>query len=231
MSNSKLNSNFLNNYKNWGEAMHVIERRMPHKLTDFRESLSNNNVEASIWLVEELKEYLEEHYLKTGNLRVLILNSWLGIPMVPLLCENLDISQLHLVDIDEEAIELSKIFHKYYAQEKFIKTRHHNLDIPFEFDNLNKIEVDVVVCVQTEQMYPLKDLRTKNPHAVFALQNSNVVEEMYGINCVDSIDALKDQIGLDEVNYEGSRPQNYYAWDGKKEFERYMIIGQRDGLL
>ena len=101
-----LNSNFLNNYKNWGEAMHVIERRMPHKLTDFRESLSNNNVEASIWLVEELKEYLEEHYLKTGNLRVLILNSWLGIPMVPLLCENLDIAQLHLVDIDEEAIEL-----------------------------------------------------------------------------------------------------------------------------
>ena len=200
-----LNFNFLNNFKHWGEALHIIENKMPNKLADFRQSLSENNMEASVWLVEELKKYLEEYYAKNGNLRVLILNSWLGIPMVPLLCENLDVSQIHLVDLDEESIELSKIFHKHYAQDKFVNIRHWNLDIPFEFENLNKIEADVVICIHTEQMYPLQELNGKNAQAVYAVQNSNVVEEMYGINCVGSVEELKEQIGIEDTGYEGTK--------------------------
>tara|TARA_R110002074_G_scaffold123683_1_gene259433 strand:+ start:47161 stop:47859 length:699 start_codon:yes stop_codon:yes gene_type:complete len=232
MSSSKeLNYNFLNNFKNWGEALSVIEKRMPHKLVDFRQSLEGNNMEASTWLIEEVKEYMEEYYTKTGSMRVLILNSWLGMPIVPLLCENIDVSQIHMVDIDEESIELSKILHKYYAQEKFVNIRHWNLDVPFEFENLNKIDVDLVICMCTEQMYPLKELTTKNPNAVLAVQNSNVIEEMYGINCVSSIADLKDQVGIDEVGYEGTRQQTYYSWEGKKVYDRFMIIGQREGFF
>ena len=226
-----LNSNFLTSYKNWGEALHVIENKMPHKLADFRQSLEENNVEASIWLIEELKKFIEEEYPKRDNLRVLILNSWLGMPMVPLLCENMGIAQIHLVDLDEESIELSKIFHKHYAQEKLINIRHWQMDIPFEFENLNKINVDICICIHTEQMYPLKELTTKNPTCVFAMQNSNVVEEMYGINCVNSIDALKEQININEVGFEGTKKQTYYSWDGKKEFDRFMIIGQREDFF
>ena len=226
-----LNFNFLNNFKHWGEALHIIENKMPNKLADFRQSLSENNMEASVWLVEELKKYLEECYAKNGNLRVLILNSWLGIPMVPLLCENLDVSQIHLVDLDEESIELSKIFHKHYAQDKFVNIRHWNLDIPFEFENLNKIEADVVICIHTEQMYPLQELNGKNAQAVYAVQNSNVVEEMYGINCVGSVEELKEQIGIEDTGYEGTKTQTYFSWDGKKEYDRYMIIGQREGFF
>ena len=55
-----LNSNFLTSYKNWGEALHVIENKMPHKLADFRQSLEENNVEASIWLIEELKKSIQK---------------------------------------------------------------------------------------------------------------------------------------------------------------------------
>ena len=226
-----LNFNFLNNFKHWGEALHIIENKMPNKLADFRQSLSENNMEASVWLVEELKKYLEEYYAKNGNLRVLILNSWLGIPMVPLLCENLDVSQIHLVDLDEDSIELSKIFHKHYAQDKFVNIRHWNLDIPFEFENLNKIEADVVICIHTEQMYPLQELNGKNAQAVYAVQNSNVVEEMYGINCVGSVEELKEQIGIEDTGYEGTKTQTYFSWDGKKEYDRYMIIGQREGFF
>ena len=43
-----LNFNFLNNFKYWGEALHVIENKMPHKLVDFRQSLQENNMDASI---------------------------------------------------------------------------------------------------------------------------------------------------------------------------------------
>ena len=63
------------------------------------------------------------------------------------------------------------------------------------------------------------------------MQNSNVVEEMYGINCVNSIDALKEQININEVGFEGTKKQTYYSWDGKKEFDRFMIIGQREDFF
>ena len=80
-----LNFNFLNNFKYWGEALHVIENKMPHKLVDFRQSLQENNMDASIWLAEELKEYLEEYYTKQGNLRILILNSYVVISYVKII--------------------------------------------------------------------------------------------------------------------------------------------------
>ena len=119
-----LNFNFLNNLQYWGEALQTIETRLPHKLSDFRQSLSPTHMEASIWMIEEVKNYLEEYYLKTGSMRVLILNSWLGLPIVPLLCENIDVSQIHMVDIDDESIELSKLFNKHYSQDKFVNIRH-----------------------------------------------------------------------------------------------------------
>jgi hypothetical protein len=117
--------------------------------------------------------------------------------------------------------------HKHYSQEKFVKIRHHNLDIPFAFDELNKIDADVVIAINTEQMYPLEKLITKNPMAVFACQNSNVIEEMYGINCVNSVEDLTDQIGLEETFYEGQIEQTYYSWDGQKKYDRFMVIGSK----
>ena len=221
-----LKSNFLNNFKFYGEALYFIEQKAPHKLSDLRQSYEENHVEAASWLVEELIETLE-NCARQEKVKVLILNSWLGMPIVPLLCENIDVGELHLVDLDKEALDISKIMHKHYAQEKFVKIRHHNLDIPFAFDDLNKIDADIVIAINTEQMYPLEELVTRNPMAVFACQNSNVIEEMYGINCVNSIEDLKNQIGLEETFYEGQIEQTYYSWDGQKKYDRFMVIGSK----
>ena len=221
-----LKSNFLANYKFWGEAFYFIEKKAPHKISDLRQCFEQNHVEAAEWLVEELQKNID-NCARQEKIKVLVLNSWLGMPLVPLLCENLDIGELHLVDLDKEALDLSKIMHKHYSQEKFVKIRHHNLDIPFAFDELNKIDADVVIAINTEQMYPLKELQTKNPMALFACQNSNVIEEMYGINCVGSIEDLREQIDLDEVYYSGQREQTYYSWDGQKKYDRFMVIGSK----
>jgi len=221
-----LKSNFLANYKFWGESFYFIEKKAPHKISDLRQCFEQNHVEAAEWLVEELQKNID-NCARQEKIKVLVLNSWLGMPLVPLLCENLDIGELHLVDLDKEALDLSKIMHKHYSQEKFVKIRHHNLDIPFAFDELNKIDADVVIAINTEQMYPLKELQTKNPMALFACQNSNVIEEMYGINCVDSIEDLKEQIDLDEIYYSGQREQTYYSWDGQKKYDRFMVIGSK----
>jgi hypothetical protein len=224
---SNLNYNFLNSLQHWGDGLAKVEHEMKHKHEDFRQALNPNTMEAGIWMVEELKKVLEEHYMKEEGLNILVLNSWLGIPLVPLLCENLSVGQLHLVDIDPEALELSKVFNGHYIKEEFIKINHWNLDVPFAFDELNQMNVDVVISLGCEQMYPLQDLYTANKHAIFACQSSNVMEEMYGINCVDSELALIENIGLKDTYYSGKTIQYYYSWDGKKFYDRFMAIGKK----
>ena len=221
-----LNFNFLNNLQHWGNALAKVEHEMKHKHDDFRQALNPNTMEAAIWLVEELKNSLDD-YMKDEQFSILVLNSWLGVPLVPLLCENISVGELHLVDIDEEALELSKVFNKHYITEEYIKVNHWNMDVPFAFDELNQLKVDIVITMGAEQMYPLKDLKTANKHALFAVQNSNVIEEMYGINCVDSEQALIENAGLKKVDYTGKQKQFYYDWNGKVYFDRFMAIGSK----
>tara|TARA_B110000967_G_scaffold209852_1_gene268105 strand:+ start:4548 stop:5222 length:675 start_codon:yes stop_codon:yes gene_type:complete len=223
-----LNFNIMDNLPHWSEALHKISKGMPHKFQDYQESLNENHVAATSWMVEKLIPVVEEDYMKQGGLRVLILNSWLGLPIVPLLCEHLDIAEIHCVDLDKEALELSKLFHRHYAEKKFIKFNHSCLDVPFAFKQLNMIDVDIVISLNTEQMYPLAELTTKNPYALFALQNSNVIAEMYGINCVNTSTELVEQAGLTEVYATDSTKQTYFAWDGRKEYDRFLAIGSKN---
>ena len=114
--------------------------------------------------------------MKDEQFNILVLNSWLGVPLVPLLCENLSVGELHLVDIDNEALELSKVFNKHYITEEFIKINHWNMDIPFAFDELNQLNVDIVITMGAEQMYPLKDLNTANKHANLSANSCNALQ-------------------------------------------------------
>jgi hypothetical protein len=227
MSKTNLNFNFLHHLKHWGLALEKINHEMPHKHDDFRQSLNPNSMDAAIWLVEELKKLLESKFPPEKEYNIVILNSWLGFPLVPLLCENLKINHMDLIDIDREALELSKVFNKYYTTEAYIDINHLQLDIPFAFHDINALNTDIVISTGCEQMYPLKDLTTGNKNAVFALQSSNIIEEMYGINCVDSIEAHLENTGITKPSYTGKIQQTYHSWEGKVFFDKYMAIGTK----
>jgi len=216
-----LNYNFLNNYKNWGLGLEKINHEMPWKHEDFRKSLNPNTMEAAIWLVEELQKQSVP-----DNAHVVILNSWLGFPLVPLVCENLSVKKLTLIDIDNDALELSKVFNSYYS-EQGIELNHLNWDVPFAYHDINALNTDVVISIGCETMYPLKNMTTANPDCIFACQSSNVFREMYGINCVPTIEEHIENVGVTNVSYQGSIKQSYYSWDGKIEFDRFMVIGKK----
>lgn len=222
-----LNFNFLNSLRYWHEGLSKIAYHLPEMDSHFRDSLAPNNMEAGIWLVEKLKPVIEEESLRSKGLHVLILNSWLGIPLVPLLCENLDIATFDMVEMDGRANELSRIFHKHYIQEKFINFHYHTLDAPFAISTLNMIKADVVINMNCEQMYPLTDLKVANPFAIYAMQSSNVTEEMLGINCVSSAAELSTQLGLAKIHSAEKKLQEMYTWEGRKFFERYQVIGTK----
>jgi len=50
---------------------------------------------------------------------------------------------------------------------------------------------------------------------------------MYGINCVDTTEALIENVGLEEVYSSGKTIQYYYSWDGKKFYDRFQVIGKK----
>ena len=217
-----LNYNFLNNYRYWGEGLDKIAHELPHKHEDFRKSMNPNTMDAAIWLVENLQRLTRG----PNALDITILNSWLGFPLVPLLCENLNVKKINLIDIDKDALELSKVFNKYYSDNK-VDLNHINWDIPFAYHDINALETDIVISIGCETMYPLKKLTTANPNCIFACQSSNVFKEMYGINCVPSIEDHIENVGVTDVSYSGSIKQSYWSWDGKTEFDRFMVIGTK----
>ena len=217
-----LSYNFLNNYKNWGDGLDKINHEMPWKNEDFRKSLNPNSMEAVIWLVEELLKHIDNE----KKLNITVLNSWLGFPLVPLLCENLNIEKINLIDVDNDALELSKVFNRHYREEG-VDLNHINWDVPFAFHDINAMESDVVISMCAETMYPLKELTTANPDCIFAIQNSNLIKEMYGINCVSSPSEHLENTGIKKVLYEGNIKQKYWTFDGLNEFDRYMAIGKK----
>lgn len=217
-----LNYNYLNSYRHWGEGLDKISHEMPYKHEDFRKSLNPNTMDASIWMVEELQKHVD---LEKPQ-EITILNSWLGFPLVPLLCENLSVKKINLIDIDKDALELSKVFNRYYA-DTGIELNHLNWDVPFAYHDINAIHSDIVVSIVCETMYPLKNLTTANPDCIFACQSSNVFREMYGINCVPTIEDHVQNVGVKKSFYEGSIQQSYWSWDGKVTFDRFMVIGQK----
>ena len=89
------------------------------------------------------------------------------------------------------------------------------------------MQTDVVISMCAETMYPLKNLTTANPNCIFAIQNSNLIKEMYGINCVNSPEEHLTNIGIKEVLYEGSIKQKYWTFDGLNEYDRFMAIGKK----
>ena len=217
-----LSYNYLNSYRNWGLGLEKINHEMPHKHEDFRKSLNPNTMDASIWLVEELQKNIKGD----EKLDITILNSWLGFPLVPLVCENLNVKKINLIDIDNDALELSKVFNSYYS-EQGIELNHLNWDVPFAYHDINALNTDVVISISCEAMYPLKNLTTANKDCIFACQSSNVFKEMYGINCVPTIEEHIENVGINTVMYDGQIEQSYWSWDGKVNFDRFMVIGKK----
>ena len=86
---------------------------------------------------------------------------------------------------------------------------------------------DILISLGCETMYPLKKMTTANPDCIFACQSSNVFREMYGINCVPTIEDHIENVGINSVIYQGQIEQSYWSWDGKVDFDRFMVIGRK----
>ena len=67
----------------------IVLKEYPHRLTDFIDSFSNNQVTCKKWLVLELLKILKNKP-DFSTKKITILGSWYGNVLVPLLVDNIN---------------------------------------------------------------------------------------------------------------------------------------------
>ena len=201
----------------------VLLREYQHRLKDFLESFSSNQFKCKIWLCEELRAVLDkkkDHYTPK---KVMILGSWYGNIIVPLLINNFpEIEEIHLVDMDEDALAISRKFMVHYREQVKIQWTKDDVN----FMDFSKIYTNICINTSCEHMYPMSAVRFQNDDdVIYALQTNNMKDRREHISCVDSAKEFVEQADLKRTYFEGRK--KLMKAGGKESYERYTIIGKR----
>ncbi len=199
----------------------IVLKEYPHRLTDFIDSFSSNQLICKKWLVSELLHLINSKQINCK--KVTILGSWYGNLIVPLLADNIEgIETIELIDMDEDALAIGR---------KFLGRKYNNVDINYIEDDINFSEFEnhytnIVINTSCEHMIPMNSFNFKNDKDVLYVLQSN---DMFGVrehvNCVKNTDEFIKQSGLSKTYYHGKKR---LIGQDKEKYWRFMIIGRRD---
>jgi len=176
------------------------------------DSLSPNQFESKLWLVEMLSMY------SIKNPRIQLFGGWNGFPLIDLLMEEFEPTLIENIDLDKDAIKVYKNYIKNKQLDTNIfRARHANVCEPYKFDK----KIDIVINTSSEHMPDLPELiknKTYKKTCLFALQSNNMFHVEDHINCVNNKNEFAQKSGLSNILYSDSltMPNGY---------ERYMVIG------
>lgn len=189
----------------WSEWTLMVHGLFHHRLEDFVKSYSENQIAAKSWLTEHLKMHT---ITDPHDKEVWILGSWYGTVLVPLIRSTLKNPKIHLVDYDQENLDIALRIHQ--------NIQTHCLDVSFD---LPEIETDIIINTSCEHMYPMKDIPM---HGLCFYHSNNFYEDHAHINCVDSVDELAEQSGIENPE---KHEMMFHRYDN--HHKRYMVIGKR----
>ena len=198
----------------WSRQMQDILYNYPHRAEDFAKSYSRNQFIAKTWMIEVLKVYADID----RSTKCWVMGSWYGTLTVPLITTYFyPKNQIHLVDFDEEALEIAEKLHGKYT------VGVHHIDVNWDMERLSKVKADIWINTSCEHMYPMWKWRElnapiqKNPLLVLQSSNDDIHEDH--INCVQSEEELIDQARIKHVIYSGARIL-------PNKSTRFMVIGR-----
>ena len=201
----------------------IVLREYPHRLKDFINSFSSNQVACKKWLVEQLLLVLKDRP-DLPIKKITILGSWYGNVIVPLLVDNVKgIEDIHLIDMDEDALDIAR---------KFLGRKYNNVNINYIKEDINFTDFSekyTNICINTscEHMLPMSSISFNNDNQVlYILQSNDMVNEREHINCVKDYYELNEQSNITKPYYYGR-----LKLKGRDdlEYKRFMVIGKRDG--
>ena len=200
----------------------VVLREYPHRLKDFINSFSGNQVTCKKWLIEQLLLVLKDRP-NISTRKITVLGSWYGNVLVPLIVDNIKgVEDIQLIDMDEDALDIGR---------KFLGRKYNNVDINYIEDDVNFSEFEnhytnIVINTSCEHMIPMNSFNFKNDKDVLYVLQSN---DMFGVrehvNCVKDTDEFIKQSGLSKTYYHGKKR---LIGQDQEKYWRFMIIGRRD---
>ena len=191
-----------------------------YDMIHYLDSMSPNQTESKIWLVEKISLILSQQ----KNLKIQLYGGWFGYPLCKLLYDTLNISFVENIDLDEQAIKIFKIYSESHS--------HNNIATVDDVRNSNSrdTDIDLVINSSSEHMPNLPELlknksyRKKNQYkskpdaCLFALQSNNMFHVEDHINCVNNEDELAKKSGLSNIMYKG-------CLNMSNGYKRFMVIG------
>jgi len=200
----------------------IVLKEYPHRLTDFIDSFSSNQLICKKWLVEELLNILKDKpQIKCKH--ITLLGSWYGVVIVPLLIENIKgIESIELIDMDSDALKIGR---KFLGKEyKGVSLNYSEVDI--NFTDFSDKYSNIVINTSCEHMIPMDSVIFSNDNDIlYILQSNDMFNVREHVNCVKDNEEFIKQSGLKRTYYHGKKR---LVGQDKEKYWRFMIIGRRD---
>ena len=196
----------------YSEMIRWIRHHELDSLPRLLDSLSPGQIRSKRWCVDELVN--SRLLYKDNPIRIEIIGSWFGWPLVQYLSENFWIKRIRLYDIDPVACRIARKYSELFNIE--IET----FEMSYWNHTQDKIGCDLLINTSSEHMEEtLTEKHNYTYPPVIVLQNNNMYHEPDHVNCVDDPYELALMNGIERIAYAGSLP----LYD---EYSRYMVIGR-----
>lgn len=180
-------------------------------VTELRDAISDGQLLSKLWLTEKLSTLIDADLIKVPEgtkLKVAILGGWIGTLALMLNCWELPLD-ITSIDLDERA---NRIAEKLNYDFVFKTSQDDMYDV-------NYAEYDIIINTVSEHIPSIKVWRSKIPEGKILIVQNNDFEEGEGhVSTVSSSVALRKQLSLSKVFYEGTREFPMY--------NRFMLIGR-----
>ena len=200
----------------------VVLREYPHRLKDFINSFSGNQVTCKKWLIEQLLLILKDRP-NISTKKITVLGSWYGNVLVPLIVDNIKgVEDIQLIDMDEDALDIGR---------KFLGRNYNGVNINYIKEDINFTDYSeryTNICINTscEHMFPMSSISFINDdHVLYILQSNNMKDEREHVNCVEDYHELIKQSAITKPYYYSRLKLN---GRNNKEYKRFMVIGKRN---
>jgi hypothetical protein len=245
----------INEYKPWSLFLNNLIKKL-RDYPQLGTGLSHSQVESKHWLMEELKKVVENNDESVTGLEkikksydntvVFIYGGWYGILAGMLFC-HLSISKIRSFDMNPECRELARKLNieqtktwdfqaatldvndlEYHREDENIRWK---TTVTYINDKDEESELeeapDFIINTSAEHMF---DKWFHNiPEQTLVLIQSNDYHELSDhINCVKSLDEMKEKYKLSTILYSGILEQSGMPIDGvPRMFNRFMLIGTK----
>lgn len=180
------------------------------------DAFSDGQIASKLWLCDGVEEFFKG---KSAG-KVWIYGAWYGVLAFLLLSRNqLHVKEIHLFDIDSEAIEVSKKLLDHWKFSKQVKVFYHHHDV-----SQKKVDLeppDLLINTSVEHFFNYQWWDTIPQGTYYALQATNMVHSEH-INPIADIKDFSEKMGLkSSPEVEGVKDFVYPAFS----FSRFMLMG------